>query len=413
MRYRCGLWLTLLASFVTGAWAGPADQEWIEKQTGLAFPAKLAGLTRSRVQTYGQQALGVSVGYSGEQLLKTDVYVYNKGIKEIPDGVDSKVVKDEIQQCVAEIKKMEQMGYYSSVAELASSIRVFGEDNGQKKALCRSFVYQEERRTGVPSPVKRKSYLLLTGYKNHFFKIRFTFLIEHEATGEQSLESFLSEIAKLLQTREAWTDPRTGITFPPELAGLTRSAVTEYKEQGRGVQVRYSAQDLPNADVEVYNPGIKQIPDGADSDVIKEQFQEWIADIKKQEGKRPIAELPSTVRVFGENKGQKKALCKSLVYQERPGTGVPSPMKRMPLPPFPRPLPPVGPRMPVPPFPPPSPPVGPPTGVASPVKRSTYFLLTGYKNHFLKIRFTFLMEQDAPGERSLEEFLSEMAKLLD
>lgn len=86
--------LSLCALIVSGSsvFGQNTTQIFSHKETGIRFPAKLGRLDRGEVKEYGRRALGISVHYSGPHLVKADVYVYDMGLKGIPNGVGSKIL---------------------------------------------------------------------------------------------------------------------------------------------------------------------------------------------------------------------------------------------------------------------------------------------------------------------------------
>jgi hypothetical protein len=123
------------------------------------------GLSRSKVTTYDLPELGYSVGYTTKGFTAT-VYVYNRGLKKIPDGPKSDEAKNEMKRLVEELDLVKQKGVYKSVKELGKEETVsLGKGKGASSALRRRF--EIERKDGL---VLSEAYV--TGFKDHFFKIR-------------------------------------------------------------------------------------------------------------------------------------------------------------------------------------------------------------------------------------------------
>ena len=132
----------------------------------IDFP-EVKGLTRGKVKTYPQAELGYSISYDGPGTVVT-VYVYDRGIKKIPDGAKSDEAKDEMKRLVEELDLVKQQGVYKSVKELGKEQTVqLGKGKDAPSALLRRF--EIERKDGV-----KLSEGYVTGYKNHFVKIRIT-----------------------------------------------------------------------------------------------------------------------------------------------------------------------------------------------------------------------------------------------
>lgn len=122
------------------------------------------GWNRDKAKPYSE---GYSVAYGAPGLTAT-VYVYNRGLKKIPDGPKSDEVRTEVKGVVDALDSARQQGFYKSVKELGTEeVVLFGTAKGAPLAVRRRF--EVERRGG---PVLDESYV--TGYQNHFVKIRIT-----------------------------------------------------------------------------------------------------------------------------------------------------------------------------------------------------------------------------------------------
>lgn len=153
----------LSALFALVGIAQPADDPPGPK---IEWP-DVKGFTRGKVQTFPKAELGYSVAYDTPGLAVT-IYVYNLGLKKIPDGAKSDEVKDEMKRTVADLDRAKQAGLYKSVKEIGKEETVaLGKVKGAPSALRRQF--EVERKDGV-----KLSAIYVTGYKDHFVKIRIT-----------------------------------------------------------------------------------------------------------------------------------------------------------------------------------------------------------------------------------------------
>ena len=62
---------------------------------GIVFPKTLGGLELCEVNEYQEPGFGYSLRYERADLMKADIYIYDKGIPDIPTGCNNKVVKSE------------------------------------------------------------------------------------------------------------------------------------------------------------------------------------------------------------------------------------------------------------------------------------------------------------------------------
>jgi hypothetical protein len=159
--------LALSALLALVGFAQPADDPPGPKiNPKIDFP-DVKGFTRGKVQTFPKAELGYSVPYDAPGLAVT-VYVYNFGLKKIPDGAKSDEVKDEMKRAVADLDRAQQAGLYKSVKEVGKEEAVaLGKGKDAPAALRRQF--EVERKDGVKS-----SAIYVVGYKDHFVKLRIT-----------------------------------------------------------------------------------------------------------------------------------------------------------------------------------------------------------------------------------------------
>ncbi|MBN1673306.1 MAG: hypothetical protein JXR37_19830 [Kiritimatiellae bacterium] len=160
--------------------------------TGLVFPLELGGLSQSGVVEYEkeQPGLGISVGYHGAVLTAT-LYLYTMGEKRIADGVGSDPVKTHFSHVVQDVFRAQERGYYEDVIKLFEGNTALGSAADGPDLLCASLMLKLRNQD-------RLSRVCLMGYKNHFFKIRFTYLAAAKERAEAELEAFMNALAHLL-----------------------------------------------------------------------------------------------------------------------------------------------------------------------------------------------------------------------
>ena len=120
------------------------------------------------------------------------VYLYTLGLRSISSDIASPILKDHFNQVIQDIYKVEELGYYKNVKNLAQGTTFLKQDNTGPKALFASLSY-------VQSGTDRLSKLYLLGHKNHFVKIRFTYDKAVQKYSEETLKQFLNEIGAMLQ----------------------------------------------------------------------------------------------------------------------------------------------------------------------------------------------------------------------
>ena len=160
--------------------------------TALVFPEKIAGMVKGKVTNFEHErpGLGISIGYNTPSITTT-IYIYTLGLTNIPNGAGSKAILQHFKQVIADVYAAERFGLYKSVMKLSKETVSLGCDAGSSKALSALLAYTQ-------SGTERFSRIYLTGYKDHFIKIRFTYDKAAEANARKTLALFLDEAGKLL-----------------------------------------------------------------------------------------------------------------------------------------------------------------------------------------------------------------------
>jgi hypothetical protein len=159
---------------------------------GIKFPETLAGMVLVEVTDYEKQTpgLGVGVSYRAEKQ-KADLYIYNGGLKHLPDGIDSVEVQQHFKQIIGDIVEMEKQGHYQNV-----KIVSFGD---KTEIGIQPFLHAEVRFTQQTED--RISHVYLTVLKNRFLKIRFTYFASEDESGKRTLEALLKSLGTALAPR--------------------------------------------------------------------------------------------------------------------------------------------------------------------------------------------------------------------
>jgi hypothetical protein len=142
-----------------------------------------------------------------------------------------------------------------------------------------------------------------------------------------------------------FVDKATGLVFPPELGAYKRGPITSYPDPKLGVKVEYIGPG--KADVFVYDMGLQEIPTGVDSQAVEEAFQQSLRGMTRLVSSPPASDgkkiIESTPEVKTDGKVAKLRLA---VFTWQLATRD-------------------GPRL-----------------------MSTHVIVTGFKNHFVKLLYT-------------------------
>ena len=183
--------LLLLVSFVVAVPLSAADDPKLPGPK-IEFP-DVKGFTRGKTTVFPQAELGYALGYNAPGLTVT-VYVYNAGRKTIPDGAKSDAVAEEMKGTVKALEDARKAGYYTSVKEVGKEETVaLGKGKAAPAALRRTFEVESDK-TGA-----RLSETYLTGYKDHFVKLRVSFEPEGKEEAQKKLATLLEALGAALK----------------------------------------------------------------------------------------------------------------------------------------------------------------------------------------------------------------------
>jgi hypothetical protein len=200
MMPRTLLSLLLLVCLASGAVAGePSAIAFSDPKTGIALPAKLGPLTYRGVKHYEQSALGVSVRYEGEPLVKADIFIYDLGKKNLGTGLKSPAVQPHFRQVKWDIYTAEKMGSYTSLSLVSEREIALQTPQGEIPALGAVFTYRQAEGPGSVYTGMRVSHLVLTAYRDSFLKIRFTYPENDKARGDLAFQQFMADLGRQLK----------------------------------------------------------------------------------------------------------------------------------------------------------------------------------------------------------------------
>jgi hypothetical protein len=192
-----GLSSASAAKAAKGAKAEKANIIYTHPQTGILFPSEIDPLlTFSGLDNYEEKEKGLGVGlrYDNSKLgIKANIYLYNQGKKNIPDGTLSSIVKEAYKDSISEMYGMEKKGYYKNVKKLNNGIVSFRNNSFHRsKYSYKDLVLPENKRVNVVS------YTYVTGYKGYILKIRFTYINDSPEDGEPFHDIFMKSILKII-----------------------------------------------------------------------------------------------------------------------------------------------------------------------------------------------------------------------
>jgi hypothetical protein len=149
--------------------AAAADDLAELRGLGFDFPSEINGFARGDIidNEAGHPGLGYTVAYHGPRAgAEATVYVYDLGIRDIPDGPSNAVARQAFDQAARDVLATE--GYVGRVKITMVDRYVAESRAGEAQFLCAEFVFQ------MADGSAQRSYLYLTGARSKFLKIRAT-----------------------------------------------------------------------------------------------------------------------------------------------------------------------------------------------------------------------------------------------
>lgn len=159
------------------------------KELKVEYP-DVKGWEKGELRTYSNKALGSIINYESPTGGRISVYVYDAGLGEIPDGVGSRVVKDEIINAAAGIYLYEERGSYKNVKKIRDETITLNGEKGGVKSLYSLFNFSVRGD-------KVTSEIYVFGYKNHFVKFRATRPREDNNDGDREVAKFMRTLNDL------------------------------------------------------------------------------------------------------------------------------------------------------------------------------------------------------------------------
>ena len=138
-----------------------------QRSEAIDFP-EVEGFRRSKPFEFPDPRHGSVVSYEAGPV-RINIYVYDSGLDFIPDGASSNVVKEEAVLVEEGLRELRRRGKYRSYAERASGESRVGDSPDAPRAQRRLFEIEREDGGRILTDV------YITGYRNHFVKIRLTY----------------------------------------------------------------------------------------------------------------------------------------------------------------------------------------------------------------------------------------------
>jgi hypothetical protein len=156
---------------------------------GLTFPERIGGAEIGPVTDFEKNDPGYGYGvHYRKPGWVIDVYIYDAGVKPVPDGLDSGAIKRQFEESQGEIFALGRRGDYANVAVKRSY--TLRDGSGGPRFLCADYTFARKDMGDVDS------FLCMTAWKGEFVKFRLT--VARHAGSEREAAEFVNAWSRVL-----------------------------------------------------------------------------------------------------------------------------------------------------------------------------------------------------------------------
>lgn len=185
-RRQIGSALLVVGLLTTAASAQP------EPQKAVVELPNVPGFMRRAPKVFPNPKHGYIVTYEGPKDLFVNVHVYNAGLAHIPDGAVSPAVLREVKHIEKGLRQLQRQGTYKAFAEKAHDVVSLGGAPGAARAQRRLFEIERPDIGTIMTEV------LITGYRDHFVKVRWSCPAERRAEATKTVVPLLRALGQRL-----------------------------------------------------------------------------------------------------------------------------------------------------------------------------------------------------------------------
>ena len=157
----------------------------LEEKANNSLPEVIQGWQRTGAYDFEKETPGGGVGieYALENAVAT-IYIYDQKLGAIPSGISSNMIKKEFAVCRDAISIMQRQGIYQSAKKTGEGKTKLGLTN-RTDALFAKFNIKI-------NDVKKTSWLYMTAFKNHYYKVRMSY--PNGEVEDKELKAFLNSL---------------------------------------------------------------------------------------------------------------------------------------------------------------------------------------------------------------------------
>ncbi len=131
--------------------------------------------------------------------MKIDIYVYDQGIPDIPQGHTGETIETELGNAGAAIQIHKEQGLYRDVEKLNAGVYPATGAGESIMFQWSRFQYRQTARPGVAFTGLRVSETFIRGFARHFIKIRFTYPAEASEVALPVRTKAIMQIGELMK----------------------------------------------------------------------------------------------------------------------------------------------------------------------------------------------------------------------
>lgn len=186
MRVSVRFWLPILALLASLGWAGAASAEYLVEEAGLRFPDQIGTASQSGGKRYPQPGLGHGIDYNGKTY-GASIYVYDRGVSGIADGIGSDMVRSEFARAKSDIFAVQKQ-------QNAPEPKLVGE----RKVSAAGVEFLTATYRYTRGDLDTLSLVAMTGLRRHFVKVRVSTRASDGGEAQARLDEFLQNVARML-----------------------------------------------------------------------------------------------------------------------------------------------------------------------------------------------------------------------
>lgn len=184
-----------------GANETSARAVFVDSKIGIAFPQSLGGMEFGEHHPFPNPGLGYSLRYQGDGSIRCDLYVYDHGLKDVPNGYRDPIFVGEVASAENGIRHYEELGQYLDVKKLSQGIYPDDQQRRTIRFQTSRFQFRQAAGPNVSFTGLQNSEIYVCGFKGHFIKVRISYPTESAESAIQIRDSALQQLASLMTAK--------------------------------------------------------------------------------------------------------------------------------------------------------------------------------------------------------------------